>query len=579
MALAAAVVVLTGCHADLAAFRVVVDDNGREHTLAMRDESRRPHDEEAVVAGTLERRPRFRIEEIPERLEEVPILQLELELTGDVRDGGVEITGPITYSGQFSAAVEPASSMEEREQHASTPEERAGVIIRLDLSDRSSRVTGKDLRDAELVFTAGGGHSYTIEGVRLRTRASDLEVRLPGGDQGAIFDDRLPVGRDRGEWRLRDLSHLLAQPYAGVRLQYRMAEEAFDDREERPVVSVNIEGAGDERRTLRLYPRPGVREVILRPDVWDIEAAALTMSESTDGFQLLRVSGQTPSEDPTIPVPIEMSELLRYPASQWRHDDFELFTWTLYPDILWFDTRNYEIQAQLFRRLAFFVEKRGFIGRLLTDEELEGRHGWNAHNYRPEGLADFYNAVRSTDFPINEYETSLLEILLQRGIIVENEEGRFLPGRGGVLSISQDSGFDLRQLLIVHEAMHGVFYKESSFRRRAFDYWEQDLDTRERGFWREFFSWMSYSPDDRYLMVNEFQAYLLQQRERGVRWYFRSRTVDRLKNAFPQRVEQLDIFLRDYPTTFVDAGGAMNQALFEAAGMVGGDPFCLQPIQ
>lgn len=583
----AAIALFSGCHADVAAFRATVHEDELEHGLTLRDETRRPHEEEAQVSGATDELPRFRIDAIPSDAGDLPVRMLELELAGDFRGGQVEISGPIVYSAPFSRAVVVADGSVWARSNSGGNAIDGSTILRFDLTTGATSLTVNDLQEAEIVFSAADDREYSIEALRFLSEPAELRVAFPvvSEDRGTSetssvprFDDRLPVSIDPTSREFPDLSALLSGDLDGVRLVYHMPRSAFEDRTARPVATLELRGAGGARRTLQLYVRPGTREVILRPDLWEIDADALTVRDAPEGFQLRELSGTGVPPDPEAPIPIEMSELLRYPADQWRRDEFELFTWTLYPDILWFDTRDYEVQARLFRRLAFFVEKRGFIGSLLTDEALAGRHGWNAHNYRPEGLADFFNAVRSTDFPLNEYEEQLREIILERGIITEDDSGRFLPGRGGVLSVSQSSSIELRRLLITHEAMHGIFYQEPTFRRGAFDYWDNVLDPRERGFWQDFFSWMSYSPDDRYLMVNEFQAYLLQQSEAGVRWYFRSRTADRLRNAYPQRIEQIDIFLRDYPSTFVDAGAAMNQALFEAAGMVGGDPYELQPL-
>lgn len=582
----AVIALFSGCHDDVAAFRATVHEGELEHELSLRDETRRPHEEEAVVSGTADELPRFRVDAIPSDAGDLPVGMLELELAGDVRGGHVEITGPIVYSVPFSRAIVVTEGSDWAHSDVSENAAEGSTILRFDLTTGTASLTVSDFQDAEFAFSAAPDREYSIQALRFLEEPAELRVAFPvGSDSGAsetssvpLFDDRLQVTVDARMWEFSDLSTVLSGDVDGVRLVYHMPRSAFTDRSVRPAVTLEIRGAGGARRSLQLYVRPGTREVILRPGLWEIDADALTVRDAPEGFRLRELSSTKVSPDPEVPIPIEMSEFLRYPADQWRRDDFELFTWTLYPEILWFDTRDYEVQARLFRRLAFFVEKRGFIGSLLTDEALAGRHGWNAHNYRPEGLADFFNAVRSTDFPLNEYEEQLREIILQRGIIVEDDSGRFLPGRGGVLSVSQVSFLELRRLLITHEALHGVFYQEPTFRRAAFDYWDNELDPRERGFWRDFFSWMSYSPDDRYLMVNEFQAYLLQQSEAGVRWYFRSRTADRLRRAYPQRVEQIDIFLRDYPSTFVDAGAAMNQALFEAAGIVGGDPYGLQPL-
>ena len=93
-----------------------------------------------------------------------------------------------------------------------------------------------------------------------------------------------------------------------------------------------------------------------------------------------------PAEPPAA-VPADLGTILRLDRTHWRRDDFELYEWRGVPaavaPLLIFDTANYAIQSRLFRRLAFFVEKRGFRGRLLGDEDLAGRRGYNAHDSRP----------------------------------------------------------------------------------------------------------------------------------------------------------------------------------------------------
>ena len=231
----------------------------------------------------------------------------------------------------------------------------------------------------------------------------------------------------------------------------------------------------------------------------------------------------------------------------------------------------------MFKRIALFIEKRGYRERLLNDETIADLHGWNAHNYRGEGLADFFNAVERRSFSINRYEEQLRAIAERNGIIGRMADGTWSAGRGGVLAVSQESYPALRRLLITHEAMHGVFYEERRFREGVRRYWTSSLNERERRFWRETFRWMSYAPEDEYLMYNEFQAYLLQREEAVTRWYFRTRIADQVRGS-GGRSEPVDTFLGAHPTTFVDAADAMNRLLFETAGMVGGDPYCVHAL-
>ena len=55
---------------------------------------------------------------------------------------------------------------------------------------------------------------------------------------------------------------------------------------------------------------------------------------------------------------------------------------------------SYEIQDAFFKRLAFFVEKAGHAGRIESLSALGGLHGYNAHDYRAEDLARFFDTAR-----------------------------------------------------------------------------------------------------------------------------------------------------------------------------------------
>jgi hypothetical protein len=431
----------------------------------------------------------------------------------------------------------------------------------------------------EIEFFNEGPAPYEIHEITFTTESPPPSVVFSASAAGDLprFDSRLPTEFREAGVIVDGVATLAARRTDAIEVGYFMDPEAFRSGGSRPRVTLTLVADDGTHRDFVAYLRPGENRLIVRPALWlrRLEAVSLSITEAPTGFSPRVVRRIPTSTDARTPIPSGLTELLMYPREWWRGEAFELFSWSLYPRILWVDSVTYAQQAAMFRRLAFFVEKRGFQGRLLTDEELRGRHGWNAHNYRPEGLAAFYNAVRETDFPINPQERELLRIVLENGILVEETDGSFLPGDGGILAVSQESYDELRRLLIVHEAMHGIFYQEPEFRDAVFAYWDAELNQRERAFWRDFLSWASYEPDDRYLMVNEFQGYLLQQQQAAVRWYFRSRYRERLENAYPDRRESISLFMRDHPSTFVDAGAAMNDALFRIVGMVGGDPFCL----
>ncbi|MGA2765592.1 MAG: hypothetical protein ABSG17_19765 [Spirochaetia bacterium] len=197
---------------------------------------------------------------------------------------------------------------------------------------------------------------------------------------------------------------------------------------------------------------------------------------------------------------------------------FTLYRWDRFPSILILDTVSFGFQDRMFSRLAFFLEKRGFRGELLSDGELQRMHGWNAHDYGSEGLASFFNAAKRTGFSLNDEELTLRDIALANGILRMTGD-LYAPGAGGVISISRSSSAIERRLLLSHESFHGIFFASAEYRAFCFRLWDS-LDLRAKAFFKKFLDELGYDTDYRYLVVNEFQAYLMQQSPRSAPEYF-----------------------------------------------------------
>jgi len=198
---------------------------------------------------------------------------------------------------------------------------------------------------------------------------------------------------------------------------------------------------------------------------------------------------------------------------------FELHRWNRFPSVLVFDLADFDAQNAMFSRLAFYIEKRGYRGRLLTDAQLAGKHGWNAHDYGPESLAAFYDRAASTGFRLDPAESLLRDIALREGIL-RMRDGSLLPGSGAVLSISRSSSKYERRLLLAHESYHGIFFTHADYRALCERTWAAASDG-ERAFMEKLLAALGYDSSSHYLVVNEFQAYLLQQPSRYAAVYFR----------------------------------------------------------
>jgi len=190
--------------------------------------------------------------------------------------------------------------------------------------------------------------------------------------------------------------------------------------------------------------------------------------------------------------------------------------------------------------MAFFIEKRGFRGRLAPDSEIAELHGWNAHDYRAESLARFFQTAREAQFPLLAEERELERILLNAGIIRAEGAaastggatgGKISAGEGGIVSISRESNASLRSLFMAHEGFHGIFFIDEDFQDFTRRRWRQ-FPAQARRFIVSYFGYQQYDTQDEYLLVNEFMAHILQQPVSRSGYYFGVTLPSRLETSW-----------------------------------------------
>ena len=231
-----------------------------------------------------------------------------------------------------------------------------------------------------------------------------------------------------------------------------------------------------------------------------------------------------------MPEPISTCPryVLAWPQSHWRSPRFEVFRWYRFPSILIFDTADYAVQDRMLKRIAFYVEKAGFRGRLARDEEIADLHGWNAHDYRAEDLARFFQSAREQGFPLNREELELEQILLDEGLIWECLDG-LRGGEGGILSISREASLTLRFLFMAHEGFHGLFFIDESFRSFTADRWHRFPEEGRRMF-LTFLDDQEYDISVDFIVYKEFASFLLQQHISQAPFYFGIRMPYRISS-------------------------------------------------
>ena len=233
------------------------------------------------------------------------------------------------------------------------------------------------------------------------------------------------------------------------------------------------------------------------------------------------------------PISVDPGVILSWPQDSWRDSRFEVFSWDRFPEILIFDIASFEIQARLFKRLAFFAEKAGFRGRLPYDNEIALLHGWNAHNYRAEDLAVFFQTARETAFPLLDEEWELEYILFRHGILRWDPQAGIMPGDGAVLSLAREnSHLSLRPRFLAHELFHGLFFIDEDFRDFSYRRWAA-LPGYAKNFFIAWLDLQSYDAGFEYLVVNEFMGHILQFSVSNIPWYFGEHLPNLVLASYP----------------------------------------------
>lgn len=273
-----------------------------------------------------------------------------------------------------------------------------------------------------------------------------------------------------------------------------------------------------------------------------------------------------------IPIRTDPGLVLDWNKEHWRNLDYELFEWDRFPGILIFDTRNYQVQDNFFRRLAFFAEKQEYKGTLLTNEELGDMHGFNALDYNTKTLKDFFNKALDENFTLNREELLLRKILIQNGLLILQDDGMHVKeGYGALVSISQESYSALRWQLMAHEAWHTLFFIDEEFRNFvAAVYYSTDPKTLE--FLIDYFvsqSHLGYDIHDEYLMQNEFMAYIMQQRVSSTAAYFVNHAWwDTVMTYTPELSRYI---INTQGKGFEESATALNDFVFDKYGLIAGN--------
>ncbi len=240
---------------------------------------------------------------------------------------------------------------------------------------------------------------------------------------------------------------------------------------------------------------------------------------------------------PMTPLPADFKQILENDPAQWRYPDWEIYRWESFPGIFIIDFQNFNIQSHMLKRLSYFVEKRGYTGKIHSFQRLSGKSDWNAHNYKAKDLAAFFTEADDSRALLTTAEIYLRELLLANGVIERNGTGYTGGEDKGIVSVSQESLPHVRTLLLTHEGYHGLFYAAPGLKELVYDLWDK-LIPEAQEMWVEYLrtadAW-NYDYKNGYLLRNEMLGYMMQQKDFAE--YFDNMMFPRLLKRSPDKAE------------------------------------------
>lgn len=305
--------------------------------------------------------------------------------------------------------------------------------------------------------------------------------------------------------------------------------------------------------------------------------STMEFTENAESIKAVMMSAN-PAEKYTVndagvtlePLTTDLGMIYLWPKSSWRRSDYELFRWEQFPDVLFFDFSRLSIQNEFFTRLAYFVEKTGYKGTLVSDYFVENKHGYNAHDYKADDMARFFTTAYNEKFKLNTRELILRDILIHNGIILNNGDGTYSAGHGAVISFARESSEHLRHQFMAHESWHGIYFTLKEFRDFVDTVYES-FDPKAMSFLKTYFSVypsLQYDLKDEYLIRNEFMAYLMQQATKDAGAYFTTRAGWASVNAADP--SSCSYVVRTKGRDFTDAANELADFAFKSWGFTAG---------
>ena len=137
----------------------------------------------------------------------------------------------------------------------------------------------------------------------------------------------------------------------------------------------------------------------------------IVIEQTNADFDL--VSAEIITADKNLPPTADIGHIIFSDFSD--SEAWNVYSWNLVPEVIIFDTRDYNVQSRLFKRLAFFVEKtRVRWNNCFLMKILKANTGGMPMIIKAQDLAEFFSLTEDMGFKLNDEEVFLRDLLLKQ---------------------------------------------------------------------------------------------------------------------------------------------------------------------
>ncbi|WP_041176937.1 hypothetical protein [Borrelia crocidurae] len=212
------------------------------------------------------------------------------------------------------------------------------------------------------------------------------------------------------------------------------------------------------------------------------------------------------------PINADLKLIFNYTKKNYRRDSFEFFNFIANPNVYIIKFKTLHDQALMLKRMAFFLEKKEFRGRLLSNTELENKVGWGGHDYRLQDIITFFNKAQKLNIKLNKEEITLKNLIIANKLAYIVNNIIKIKNKSKNIAFATYSEDEImsktdQMRIFMHEMLHMYFFTDNNFNKEIVNFWNKNISPNNKKSWINFLDNIGYDVTFNYLVMNEFYAY------------------------------------------------------------------------